>query len=200
MSTLLVTSSNQPLSIELPTMDGMTEQDFVSFCLANRELRIERTAQGKIIVNPPAFSDTSHSNGRIVQQLFNWADNDGTGIAFESSGGFILPNGATRSPDAAWITLARWNVLSPEEQAAFVPLCPDFVVELRSASDTLKSLQEKMQEYLDNGLRLGFLIDRNNRTVYIYRPEQPVEILENPDVVNGGPELPELALTMAKIW
>lgn len=200
MSTLLVTSSNQPLSIELPTMDGMTEQDFVSFCLANRELRIERTAQGKIIVNPPAFSDTSHSNGRIVQQLFNWADNDGTGIAFESSGEFILPNGATRSPDAAWITLARWNVLSPEEQAAFVPLCPDFVVELRSASDTLKSLQEKMQEYLDNGLRLGFLIDRNNRTVYIYRPEQPVEILENPDVVNGGPELPELALTMAKIW
>lgn len=174
--------------------DGMTEQDFISFCLANRELRIERTAQGKIIASPPAFSDTSHSNGRIVQQLFNWADQDGTGIAFESSGGFNLPNGATRSPDAAWITLERWNTLSPEEQAAFVPLCPDFVIELRSASDTLKSLQEKMQEYLDNGLRLGFLIDRKNKTVYIYRPEQPIEILQNPDFVKGEPELPDLKL------
>ncbi|MBT9311444.1 Uma2 family endonuclease [Leptothoe kymatousa] len=200
MSTLHVNSFNAPLAIELPTMANMTEQDFIDFCLVNRELRIERTAQGKIIVTPPAFSDTSHSNGRLVQQLFNWADKDGTGIGFESSGGFTLPNGATRSPDAAWITLERWNQLSPEEQAAFVPLCPDFVIELRSSSDTLKSLQEKMQEYLDNGLRLGFLIDRKNKTVYVYRPDRPVETLKDPDVVPGDPELPDFTLAMAKIW
>lgn len=198
MSTLQVTSLNIPLAIELPVI--VTDQDFIDFCLANRELRIERTAQGKIIVTPPAFSDTGASNFKLAVEVGKWADKDGTGIGFDSSSGFTLPNGATRSPDISWIRLERWNALTPEQQKSFAPICPDFVIELRSASDTLKSLQEKMQEYLDNGLQLGFLIDRKNRTVYIYRPEQPVEILQNPDVVKGEPELPGLALAMGKIW
>ncbi|WP_458789391.1 Uma2 family endonuclease [Adonisia turfae] len=197
MNTLQIKPSTTPLAIQLP---GMTHQGFIEFCLANRELRIERTATGDIIVTPPAFSDTSHSNGRLIQQLFNWADQDGTGIVFESSGGFTLPNGATRSPDAAWILLQRWHALTPEQQASFAPICPDFVIELRSASDTLKSLQTKMQEYLDNGLRLGFLIDRKTKTVYIYRPDQAVVTMENPAIVSGAPELPGLALTMKQIW
>lgn len=197
MNTLQIKPSATPIAIQLP---GMTHQTFIEFCLANRELRIERTATGDIIVTPPAFSDTSHSNGRLIQQLFNWADQDGTGIVFESSGGFTLPNGATRSPDAAWILLQRWQALTPEQQASFAPICPDFVIKLRSASDTLKSLQAKMQEYLDNGLRLGFLIDRKHRTVYVYRSDQDVIKLENPAIVSGDPELPGLALTMQQIW
>ena len=200
MSTLQVTSFSQPLSIELPTMDKMTDQDFVNFCLANRDLRIERTAQGKIIVTPPAFSDTGASNFKLAVEIGKWADKDGTGIGFDSSSGFTLPNGATRSPDISWIRLERWNALTLEQQKSFAPICPDFVIELRSASDTLKSLQEKMQEYLENGLRLGFLIDRKNKTVYIYRPGEAVEILTEPNVVEGNPELPGLSLAMKEIW
>lgn len=198
MNTLQIKPSVTPLAIQLPGM--MIHQDFVEFCLANRELRIERTAAGDIIVTPPAFSDTSHSNGRLIQQLFNWADQDGTGLVFESSGGFTLPNGATRSPDAAWILLERWNALTPAQQASFAPICPDFMIELRSASDSLKSLQSKMQEYLDNGLRLGFLIDRKAKTVYVYRPNIDVSILTNPTTVDSSPELPGFTLAMQKIW
>ncbi len=198
MSTLQVTSFNTPLTIELPTI--ATEQDFIDFCLANRELRIERTAQGKIIVTPPAFSDTCASNFKLAVEVGKWADKDGTGIGFDSSSGFTLPNGATRSPDISWIRLERWNALTPEQQKSFAPICPDFVIELRSASDTLKSLQEKMQEYIENGLRLGFLIDRENKTVYVYRPKHPVEVLANPDIVKSDPELSGLIITMATIW
>lgn len=198
MGILEVASFNHPIDIELPAM--ATEQDFIDFCLANRELRIERTAQGKIIVTPPAFSDTGASNFKLAVEVGKWVDQDGTGIGFDSSSGFTLPNGATRSPDISWIRLDRWNAPTSEQQKSFAPICPDFVIELRSASDTLKSLQEKMQEYLDNGLRLGFLIDRKNKTVYVYRPEKTVEILENPGLVHGDPELPRFTLTMAKIW
>ena len=197
MNTLQIKPSVTPLAIQLP---GMTHQTFIEFCLANRELRIERTATGDIIVTPPAFSDTSHSNGRLIQQLFNWADHDSTGLVFDSSGGFTLPHGATRSPDAAWILLERWQALTPEQQASFAPICPDFVIELRSASDTLKSLQNKMQEYLNNGVRLGFLIDRKGKTVYVYRSNAVVVALENPIAVDGDPELPGFSLTMKQIW
>ena len=114
--------------------------------------------------------------------------------------GFTLPNGATRSPDASWISLQRWNILTDAQKASFAPICPDFVIELRSASDHLNDVQEKMQEYLSNGILLGWLIDRKNRQVYIYRPNQEVEILDNPDTVTGNPELPGFVLQMAKIW
>ena len=111
-----------------------------------------------------------------------------------------MPNGATRSPDASWISLSRWNALTDEQKASFAPICPDFVIELRSSSDRLNDLQEKMQEYLMNGILLGWLIDRKNHQVYIYRPHQDVEILENPEIVKGDPELAGFELNMAKIW
>lgn len=199
MTSLLVQSPAVPLTIYFP-LTSMTVEEFGQFCLANQDLRIERTAQGKVIIMPPAFSDTGNRNVKISQQLANWSDLNGTGESFDSSAGFTLPNGAMRSPDASWISLSRWNNLSDAQKASFAPICPDFVIELRSASDRLNDLQEKMLEYLSNGILLGWLIDRQNRRVYIYRPHQDIEILDNPETVKGDPELPGFVLQMAKIW
>ncbi len=192
-------SSSIDLSFLVPNAKMTTEQ-FYTFCLANQDLRIERTAEGEIIVMPPAFADIGNRNLRIAQQLANWAEQDETGEVFDSSAGFTLPNGAIRSPDAAWISLARWNALSEDQKASFAPICPDFVVELRSAADTIKNLQEKMREYIENGSQLGLLIDRKSRTVYIYRPEKEPEQLKDPDSIFCDPELPGFVLQMAKIW
>ena len=200
MTSLLVQSPSVPLTIHFPWITSMTVQEFYEFCLANQDLRIERNANGEVIIMPPAFSDTGNRNVKISQQLANWSDQDGTGESFDSSAGFTLPNGAMRSPDAAWIRLERWNALSDEQKASFAPICPDFVIELRSSSDHLNDLQEKLQEYLMNGILLAWLIDRKNRQVYIYRPNQDVEILDNPETVKGDPELPGFILQMAKIW
>jgi Uma2 family endonuclease len=199
MTTLLIATQTIPLAVNLPTALSMTLQQFYEFCQANPDLRIERTADGEVIVMSPAFSDTGNRNFNISVQLGVWAEQDGTGVGFDSSAGFTLPNGATRSPDAAWIQNDRWNALSKDEQASFAPICPDFVIELRSSSDTIASLQ-KMQEYIDNGARLGFLIDRQNRAVHLYRGDREVEVLEHPETVSGDPELPGFALKMAKIW
>ncbi|MGL5059363.1 MAG: Uma2 family endonuclease [Microcoleus sp.] len=200
MTTLLIQTQTVPLTVNLPGSQSMTVEQFYEFCLANRDLRIERTASGEVIVMPPAFSDTGNRNIKIAQQLANWAEQDGTGEAFDSSAGFTLPNGATRSPDVSWIKLERWNALTEEEKASFAPICPDFVIELRSSSDTLSGLKKKMQEYLDNGVLLGLLIDRKNRKVYIYRPDREPEILDNSETVSCDPELPGFVLQMAKIW
>jgi Uma2 family endonuclease len=197
-TTLLIESI--PLPITIPALIPMTEKQFYEFCLANPELRIERTAQGDVIVMAPAFADTGSRNFNIAVQLGIWTEQDGTGVGFDSSAGFKLPNGATRAPDAAWVKASRWHQLSPEQQASFAPICPDFVIELRSASDRLTTLQAKMQEYIENGAVLGFLIDRQSRIVYRYRPNQLPEILENPATVSADPELPGFALKMAKIW
>jgi Uma2 family endonuclease len=200
MTTLLIQTENIPLTVNFPAIVTMSQAQFYEFCQANQELRIERTAQGEVIIMPPAFSDTGNRNMKIGYQLTRWAEEDGTGETFDSSAGFTLPNGATRSPDAAWIKLERWNALTAAEQTSFAPICPDFVIELRSASDTLISLQTKMQEYIDNGASLGWLIDRKNRQVYIYRPDRSPEVLEQPEFVTGDPELPGFGLKMAKIW
>jgi Uma2 family endonuclease len=200
MTTLLIQTDNTPLTVNFPAIVKMTQAQFYEFCQANQDLRIERTAQGEVIIMPPAFSDTGNRNFNIAAQLWVWTEQNGTGIGFDSSAGFTLPNGATRSPDASWIKLERWNALTAAEQASFAPICPDFVIELRSASDTLISLQTKMQEYIDNGISLGWLINRKNRQVYIYRPERPPEVLEQPELVTGDPELPGFRLQMAKIW
>lgn len=200
MTTLLIQTQNNPLTVNLPAIAFMTDQQFYEFCLANRDLRIERTANGDVVIMPPAFADTGNRNVKIAQQLANWAEQDGTGEVFDSSAGFTLPNGATRSPDAAWIKLERWNALTEAQKASFAPICPDFVIELRSASDTLATLQDKMQECVANGAQLGWLIDRKNRRLYIYRPNQALEILDNPETVNGDPELPGFVLRLAKIW
>ena len=124
----------------------------------------------------------------------------GTGIGFDSSTGFILRNGAERSPDAAWVKLEKWNRLTPQQQEKFAPICPDFVVELRSLSDKLKPLKTKMQEYIENGALLGLLIDRKKRRVYIYSPGVSVECLDNPATVSGDPVLPGFVLDLSKIW
>jgi Uma2 family endonuclease len=200
MTTLLVQATSAPLTIDLPSTAPMTEEQFYEFCLANRELRIERTANGEVIVMPPAFSDTGNRNFNIAAQLWNWTERDGTGLGFDSSAGFTLPNGATRSPDAAWIKLERWNRLTDKQKASFAPICPDFVIELRSASDTVSSLQKKMEEYMANGTVLGWLIDRQNHQVHLYRPNQEPEILNAPETISGAPELPGFELIMAKIW
>ena len=200
MSTLQIPSSSIPLSVKLPVTSPTSDEAFAAFCLENQHLRIERTAEGEIIIMPPAFSDTGNRNFNLAVALGIWAEEDGTGLGFDSSTGFTLPNGAKRSPDAAWILLERWNALTPGQQASFAPICPDFVVELRSASDTLKTLQDKLEEYIENGARLGLLIDRQGRTVYRYRPGQIVEVLENPTTVACDPELAGFVLNMAKIW
>ncbi|MCY7284969.1 MAG: Uma2 family endonuclease [Cyanobacteria bacterium CAN_BIN43] len=203
MTNLLVTSEQMPLPIDLSSLTTIlqvSDQQFYDFCRTNPDLRIERNANGEIIVMPPAFADAGNRNGRIFGQLFVWSEANATGEAFDSSSGFTLPNGATRSPDAAWILSDRWNALRPEQQASFAPIAPDFVVELRSSSDMLVSLKEKMEEYIANGVRLGLLIDRKNCQVYVYRPNRSPEILDNPKCVNCEPEMPMFALKMARIW
>jgi Uma2 family endonuclease len=200
MTTLLIQTEHIPMTVNFPAIAHMTQAQFYEFCQANQDLRIERTATGEVIIMPPTFSDTGNRSGKAYQQLANWADQDGSGETFDSSTGFTLPNGATRSPDASWIRGDRWNALTAAEKASFAPICPDFVIELRSASDTLSSLQTKMQEYIDNGAALGFLIDRKNRTVHVYRPNRTPEILDNPETVSADPELPGFILRMAKVW
>ena len=130
----------------------------------------------------------------------NWTKRDGAGVVFDSSGGFVLPNGAMRAPDVAWVRRSRLAELTPEQKKKFLPLCPDFAIELRSPSDRLEDLQDKMQEYIDNGLRLGWLIDPEERRVHIYLPESPVEILEHPSQISGGSILPEFVLNLQEIW
>jgi Uma2 family endonuclease len=203
MASLLVQPVTTTLPIDLSallTLPKMSDGQFYEFCRTNPELRIERNADGAVIVMSPAFSDTGNRNFKISQQVGNWADAEGSGEVFDSSAGFTLPNGATRSPDTSWILADRWNALSPEQQASFAPIVPEFVIELRSSSDTLSGLQEKMQEYIEQGVRLGLLIDRKNRTVHVYRPNQAPAILVQPEMVNCDPELPGFELKMARIW
>jgi Uma2 family endonuclease len=200
MTEVITPIENSPLVLQLHPVIQMTDDQFFEFCQLNRDLRIERTAKGELIIMPPTGGGTGNRNFKLNQQLANWTDTDGTGIGFDSNTGFTLPNGAMRSPDAAWIKLERWNTLSEEKQEKFAPISPDFVVELLSPSDSLKVLQEKMQEYIDNDIKLGWLIDRKQKKVYIYRPGMPVECLENPPTVSGDPVLSGFILDLSKIW
>jgi Uma2 family endonuclease len=178
----------------------LTEEQFALLCQENRDFRFELTAQQELVIMPPAGSETGWRNGRLTYRLIAWSDVDGTGLAFDSSAGFTLPNGAIRSPDASWVQRARWDTLTQEQREKFAPLCPDFVVELRSRTDRLSDLQEKMQEYMDNGARLGWLLDPIDTRVYLYRPGQPVEMLENPDTLGGDPVLPGFVLPVRELW
>ena len=186
--------------LRIPPKLQMTDDEFFEFCQINSELRIERNKSGELLIMPPTGSETGNRSGSVFGELYIWAGQDGTGICFDSSTGFKLSMG-DKSPDASWIKLERWNALSPEQQDKFAPIGPDFVVELRSASDNLKPLQEKMQEYMrEPGVQLGWLIDCKNPRVYIYRPGLPEECLENPATVSGDPVLPGFVLNMSKIW
>ncbi|MGJ3247620.1 MAG: Uma2 family endonuclease [Elainellaceae cyanobacterium] len=174
-----------PLILEMETADiHLSDEQFYRLCQVNRDLRLERTAEGQLIIMPPTGWETGNRNFRLAQRLGNWADADGTGIGFDSSTGFILPNGAIRSPDAAWVKRERLEVLCPDPNR-FLPLCPDFAVELRSASDDLNTVRAKMQEYLENGMQLGWLLDPYAQRVEIYRAGQAVEILNSPIELSG---------------
>lgn len=193
----------KPLLLQLPSELALrvTSEQFAALAAANRDLRLERTATGELIVNPPTGGESGKRNLSITGQLSNWYEaNDGLGEAFDSSTGFTLPNGANRSPDAAWVRRARWDALTPAEREGFIPLCPDFVVELRSKSDSLKDLRAKLQEYMDNGAELGWLIDPKNKRVEIYRSGQAVETLNHPSQLSGEGVLPGFTLTLKRVW
>jgi len=178
----------------------LTEEQFMRLCQENRDLRFELTAQGELVIMPPAGSETGWRNSTLTYQVVAWARNDGTGLVFDSSTGFTLPNGAIRSPDASWVKRERWDALTQGQRERFAPLCPDFVVELRSPTDRLAVVQEKMQEYIANGARLGWLIDPLDKRVYVYRPDQSVESLENPATLSGDPVLPGFVLHVHELW
>ncbi len=176
------------------------ESEFVELCERNPEMRIEMTKDGDIILMPPTNSETGRKNFDLSVDFGIWARKDKTGVAFDSSTGFTFPNGARRSPDLSWATREKWNALSNEEKRKFARLAPDFVVELRSETDSLKDLQAKMLEYVENGVRLGWLIDPFERRVYVYRSEAEVEILENPAQVSGAPLLKDFVLDLENIF
>jgi Uma2 family endonuclease len=188
------------LTLHLSPAVELTDEQFFGLCQLNSDLRLERTAEGDIVVMPPTGGETSNRNGEITRQLGNWTKRDGTGAAFESSAGFKLPNGADRSPDAAWVSHERLAQLRPEEKRRFVPLCPDFVIELISPTDSLGATQGKMIEYIENGALLGFLIHPDARRVYVYRPGATVEELKDITEVSGEPELPGFTLDLREIW
>jgi Uma2 family endonuclease len=183
-----------------PALQRMSNREFFEFCQANPELRIERTSAGDLIIMPPTTSDTGRRNFNLTAAIARWAEADGTGVGFDSSTGFTLPNGAMRSPDVDWMPRAKWEALTADERREFAPVCPDFVVELRSPSDSLRWLKAKMEEYIANGARLGWLIDPLERTVYVYRPGAEPERLENPSAVSGDPVLRGLSLNLDRIW
>ena len=178
----------------------LTEEQFVRLCQENPDLQLELTARGELVIMPPTGLETGQRNGKLTHFLVAWALADGTGIACDSSTLFTLPDGAKRSPDASWIRRERWEALPAKERAGFGQLCPDFVVELRSPTDRLADLQEKLQEYIDNGAHLGWLIDPLEKCVYIYRPGQPVEVLDDPPALNGEPVLPGFVLPVRELW
>ena len=176
-----------------------SEDEFFRFCQANRDLRIERSAKGEIIVMSPAGGYAGYQSGEVFRQLSAWAVNNGTGVAFDSSAGFLLPNGAVRSPDAAWVRLARLRGLTRQEKEQFIPLCPDFVIEAASPSDELSNLREKMEEYRNSGLALGWLILPGSTQVEVYAPSG-VEVLTSPKAVSADPILPGFKVDLASIW
>ncbi|NEO89580.1 MAG: Uma2 family endonuclease [Moorea sp. SIO3G5] len=188
------------LPINIPPSLRVTDEQFEQLASANRDLRLERSATGKLIVMPPTGGNTGKRNIDIEGQLWLWNRHTKLGVTFNSSTAFRLPNGAIRSPDAAWVSQKRWNALTPEQQETFPPLCPDFVLELRSKSDNMEPLRQKMQEYIDNQLRLGSLIDPNHKTVEIYRLNQPVEVLKSPKTLSGEDVLPGFVLDLEFVW
>ncbi|MEA5503204.1 Uma2 family endonuclease [Halotia wernerae UHCC 0503] len=188
------------LTLTIPQSFKVSQEQFQELAQVNRDLRLEKTASGELIVMPPTGSDTGNRNLDIEGQLWLWNRQTKLGKAFNSSTGFHLPNGANRSPDAAWVKLERWQILTPQEREGFAPICPDLVVELRSPSDNIETLRAKMREYMENGAHLGWLIDRKSRKVEVYRLGQDVEILKNPTTLSGEDVLPGFVLDLTEVW
>jgi Uma2 family endonuclease len=195
-------SLNANIAVNVPPTVSLTltHEQFIELARANGDLRLERAATGHLIIMPPTGSETGNKNADLSGQLWLWNRQTQQGVVFDSSTGFHLPNGSDRSPDAAWIRQDRWDAIASAEQQGFAPICPDFVLELRSPADNLAPLQAKMREYQDNGARLGWLIDRSHQTVEIYRRDREVEVLERPATLAGEDILPGFVLDLAVVW
>jgi Uma2 family endonuclease len=192
--------SESLLKLHLKPAVELTDDQFLQLCSINSDLRLERTAEGDLIVMPPTGAETGNRNFEITRQLSIWTKQDGRGAGFDSSTGFKLPNGADRSPDGAWVSRTRLATLTKEEKQEFLPLAPDFAIELKSPGDALSDVLVKMEEYRDCGVLLGWLINPETRQVHVYRPDKEVEVLENPAEVSGEPELPGFVLDLREIW
>lgn len=189
-----------PMIVKLRPVIEMTDDQLLEFSSLNPDLRIELNAQGELIIMPPTGGNAGQRNAEITMQLGVWAKRDGTGVTFDSSTGFRLPNKAVRSPDAAWVSRSRLTALSAGQRKKFLPLAPDFVIELRSPTDSLRVVQDKMQEYLETGTKLGWLIDPEQKRAYVYKPGEPAEVLEAPATLSGDPALPGFVLDLGEIW
>jgi Uma2 family endonuclease len=201
MSATLDISVPEPVVVHFePSQLRMNDEEFFRFCQLNPELRIERTSGGDIIVISPTGGKTGRRNARLIAAFVNWAEKEGSGQFFDSSTEFILPNGAGRAPDLSWIRNERWFALTDKQQEQFPPLCPNFVVELRSPTDRLETLRTKMKEYAANGAELGWLIDPRERKVHIFRPGLDPEVLDNPQQVSGEPLLKGFVLDVQVLW
>jgi len=187
------------LTLNLDAIVQLTDGAFYALCRANPDIKFERTAKGELIVMPPTGGETGNRNIKLSARLENWVEQDGSGIAFDSSTMFQLPSGAYRSPDAAWVKLERWEALTPEQRRRFPPIAPDFVIELRSDTDSLTATQAKMQEYIDNGVRLSWLLDPQTKQVEIYRQGQDKEVLPFPTSLSGEGVLPGFVLDLRGI-
>jgi Uma2 family endonuclease len=186
--------------IDVPGDRPMDDDEFFEFCMKNQDLRIERDANGKIIIMPPSGFETEHRNLEICRQLGNWAEVDGRGLASGSNTEFFLPNRAARGPDAAWISASRLEQFSEQEVRKFLHLCPEFVVELVSPSDRLNKVKAKMREWIENGVVLGWLIDADHRTVHVYRPQRDPEVLVDVDHIDGEGPVEGFRLELTRIW
>ncbi|MEH2376938.1 Uma2 family endonuclease [Nostoc sp.] len=188
------------LTLNLNSVIKLTREQFYQLCEENPDLKLERNAQGELIIMPPTGGETGRSNVNLILQVASWNEQNQLGQVFDSSTGFTFPSGADRSPDVSWVEKSRWDALTKEQKEKFIPLCPDFVIELLSPNDSLKKTQNKMQEYIENGCRLGWLINRKKQEVEIYRQGQEMEVLELPQTLSGENILPAFVLNLQRIW
>jgi len=187
-------------TIDLSPITHLDHTQFEQLCAANPEIKFERTPTGALVIMSPTGGETGMNNATLIARFVIWNEQTGLGVVFDSSTCFKLPNGGDRSPDVAWVEKSRWNALTPEQQRKFPPLCPDFALELVSPSDNPTTVRAKMQEYLDSGLRLGWLINPQDKQVEIYRPQQPPEILPAPATISGDSVLPGFTLQLSWLW
>jgi Uma2 family endonuclease len=197
------------MNVALPEIDQpvrlrferpMTDEELMRFCAANEMVRVERDANGELILMSPSGSGTGRTNSELIYQLAAWARETNSGATFDSNAGFTLPDGSMRSPDAAWIAWPRWNALSKEEQEGFAPICPEFVIELRSPSDSLPELQAKMRLWIANGAEVAWLVDPARKTVEVYRPGREAEVLEGGSAVEGDGPVAGFMLELGRVW
>jgi Uma2 family endonuclease len=200
MPTTSTPQASAALILRLAPAIKLDDQQFFELCQLNRDLRLECTKEGDLVIMPPTGGERGRMNFDLTVAFGDWVRVDGTGIGFDSSTGFTLPNGAKRSPDLAWVRRSRWEALTSQQRQQFPPLCPDFLLELRSPSDALADVQAKLREYIDNGAQLGWLIDPLEKKIYVYRPGAPVECLDDPQTVSGDPVLSGFILEIGRIW